>query len=444
MVFCGPDPPTFYTAQYLSRISSISLLLYTPLPSVYTPKCITFPYLSNTNITLHYTNNAHIQITLPAKFKEIYSRSKIDLTNVPDQAHITLSIKTVDANLVIPAHEADGIKRGPKFYSASSQDVLVPWNHIALTQLSSNCLDGNMSDDHRWSMSCAVCRTPIIPNCGTTIQTWKALPSETWAEMMDFWHCHKPHNDNHKDHEHSHTQFNKAYAVSKFIPSPNSAMVGVSYILFHISNIPNISVPSSNLNRPGNFLQCQKCQTTIGVQDTDTSYKLWKWNLSFNSKVIPPFFYVSAIINELITSHAVYNFAISQEVYQYAGSNDSSTKQGDKIISPDKVKILLWVVNADIRYTSTFSQPLDNLETSHRGFKILYSDEDAMIPELQEKNEQMEIEQLWFPEIVIASLLQHLQENKYVFSKFPSAKQSPPSLPVSKGWKESILEKYSQ
>jgi ubiquitin-protein ligase E3 D len=24
------------------------------------------------------------------------------------------------------------------------------------------------------------------------IQTWKDLPSENWAEMMDFWHCHKP------------------------------------------------------------------------------------------------------------------------------------------------------------------------------------------------------------------------------------------------------------
>ena len=24
------------------------------------------------------------------------------------------------------------------------------------------------------------------------INTWKNLPSENWAELMDFWHCHKP------------------------------------------------------------------------------------------------------------------------------------------------------------------------------------------------------------------------------------------------------------
>lgn len=29
--------------------------------------------------------------------------------------------------------------------------------------------------------------------------TWKDLPSGNWAEMMDFWHCHKP--DPHEGHE---------------------------------------------------------------------------------------------------------------------------------------------------------------------------------------------------------------------------------------------------
>ena len=24
------------------------------------------------------------------------------------------------------------------------------------------------------------------------VRSWKDLPSENWAEMMDFWHCHRP------------------------------------------------------------------------------------------------------------------------------------------------------------------------------------------------------------------------------------------------------------
>ena len=39
---------------------------------------------------------------------------------------------------------------------------------------------------------------------------WKDLPSGNWAEMMDFWHCHKP--DPHEDHDHNHDHENSATA----------------------------------------------------------------------------------------------------------------------------------------------------------------------------------------------------------------------------------------
>lgn len=40
-------------------------------------------------------------------------------------------------------------------------------------------------------ISCRECGTTILPS--GAVQTWKDLPSENWAEMMDFWHCHRPH-----------------------------------------------------------------------------------------------------------------------------------------------------------------------------------------------------------------------------------------------------------
>lgn len=39
-------------------------------------------------------------------------------------------------------------------------------------------------------VDCRECGEPIIP--GEAIKTFKDLPSENWAEMMEFWHCHKP------------------------------------------------------------------------------------------------------------------------------------------------------------------------------------------------------------------------------------------------------------
>lgn len=43
-------------------------------------------------------------------------------------------------------------------------------------------------------LSCRMCNETILER--GIIKSWKDLPSEDWAEMMDFWHCHKP--DDHK------------------------------------------------------------------------------------------------------------------------------------------------------------------------------------------------------------------------------------------------------
>lgn len=38
-------------------------------------------------------------------------------------------------------------------------------------------------------VACQSCRNIVAKD---KISAWKDLPSENWAEMMDFWHCHKP------------------------------------------------------------------------------------------------------------------------------------------------------------------------------------------------------------------------------------------------------------
>ena len=40
-------------------------------------------------------------------------------------------------------------------------------------------------------LACLSCKNVFVDG---NISAWKDLPSEHWAEMMDFWHCHKPHN----------------------------------------------------------------------------------------------------------------------------------------------------------------------------------------------------------------------------------------------------------
>ena len=42
-------------------------------------------------------------------------------------------------------------------------------------------------------IACSSCQSTITEG---KIETWRDVPRENWAEMMDFWHCHRP-NDSH-------------------------------------------------------------------------------------------------------------------------------------------------------------------------------------------------------------------------------------------------------
>ena len=37
-----------------------------------------------------------------------------------------------------------------------------------------------------------VCRSCKATITADQVKVWHNLPSDYWAEMMDFWHCHKP------------------------------------------------------------------------------------------------------------------------------------------------------------------------------------------------------------------------------------------------------------
>ncbi|EPE05938.1 eukaryotic translation initiation factor 3 subunit d [Ophiostoma piceae UAMH 11346] len=70
----------------------------------------------------------------------------------------------------------------------SSDDELAPWSAPDLQP--------------RSKVSCRACSAVIVP--AGRIAAWKDLPSDNWAEMMEFWHCHKPEHKH--DHGHDKTQ----------------------------------------------------------------------------------------------------------------------------------------------------------------------------------------------------------------------------------------------
>jgi len=70
----------------------------------------------------------------------------------------------------------------------SCDENRVPWSALEL--------------EHCVKIRCASCANVVVKE--GVIRTWQDLPSANWAEMMDFWHCHKPHeaeNQNNVDND---------------------------------------------------------------------------------------------------------------------------------------------------------------------------------------------------------------------------------------------------
>lgn len=421
----GPEPPSYYTAEYLKRISSISLIIYTPFPQIFCPKSLKFPY-SGSTVSLIYSNHAAINITLPENFGTSNAYTSMDLTRESNPSYIKLSIKSENEKVRIAPHEIGGRKTGPKFYE-KSVDQPIPLNH---TELSSIYNSGPIS------IQCINCGIDVIrPNL---IMRWKALPSETWAEMMDFWHCHKPADDGK-----SSDLFNKSYAVSKFIPESTSVFVGLTYLLVCVSDLENIEI--ANLGKMNvtqysspNSVNCKSCNSQLGIQDTDTSIKLWKWSIKLSSQeksVIRPYLYVSSQIAELISSHGVYCFSIHPEPMQSPSDNSSFNYTTNKWSSDPQ--ILIWVFNSDIQYRSSGDI------SSRKGFKIFYSDDPKIIPKLEQ--ERGDVEQIYLPQNVIDDLLCHLKQGNKILTMGITdidLQDHQFNKSISKNWNLSILDKY--
>lgn len=97
-------------------------------------------------------------------------------TNIPGRGSIKLSLPATPAKELTSRLSLEQYSSGPLDLPAT-EDNLSPWPAPLLTR------------DTR--VQCRSCNADLL-GIGK-IRVWKDLPSENWAEMMDFWHCHKPY-----------------------------------------------------------------------------------------------------------------------------------------------------------------------------------------------------------------------------------------------------------
>ena len=107
-----------------------------------------------------------------------------------------------------------------------SSETVIPWTAASFS--------------HNVELRCKACRTVLLPQ--GKIQTWKDLPSEGWAEMMEFWHCHKPN----EPHNHEQQTDKKGYSAdSQLAITPSVGLVNATSFILAAADCNNIKVGES-------------------------------------------------------------------------------------------------------------------------------------------------------------------------------------------------------
>ncbi|KAK6338265.1 hypothetical protein TWF730_002333 [Orbilia blumenaviensis] len=177
--------------------------------------------------------------------------------------HIMLPTPVDSPSITLPPAKTYRLSASQTYLSAGEYDVLSdrvqdPWDASFLSPWSSFC--------------CVACTTTIVPR--GRIQKWKNLPSEHWADMMDLWHCHKPHN---KDGDSEGSRYS---GVGRIVAEHTVGLVDPMYFLLRKEDCDNTGIEQTGSNEAETVI-CQLCNVPLGIVDAKADgVRLMKWSLS--------------------------------------------------------------------------------------------------------------------------------------------------------------------
>jgi hypothetical protein len=206
-------------------------------------------------------NSAHSQLSiiLPSEMSmNIYAEHLINIRTLTIQASLPTNSDgsttlSADGNILTLSHQGEAVKVSLPVSIPVSERVKISVPPVPSTNLSIRVrLDDTSPRDSQssetvipWTatslsqqvqLQCKTCHAEILPR--GNVQTWKDLPSEGWAEMMEFWHCHKP---NEPDHEHQTDK--KGYSADSTLAiTPSVGLVNATSFVLATEDCKNIKV----------------------------------------------------------------------------------------------------------------------------------------------------------------------------------------------------------
>ncbi|KAL6817029.1 ubiquitin-conjugating enzyme E2-binding protein [Trichoderma sp. SZMC 28015] len=323
----------------------------------------------------------------------------------------------------------------------SSQDLAwrlpVPATETQLTRFSAENQSVPWSSTDLKVGSCICCR-----HCNYNIvqrgriKSWKDLPSENWAEMMEFWHCHKPHDHEHHDGE---NLSKRGYGANSAITAqPEVGFVDLTSFMFSESDCDGLSFsrPDSDASfdaskeaidatdpvRPLR-ISCKTCRAEIGIYNAlAASITLFKWQVSCETGSPSQ----APNSSECLAATLIATISRSGSSKSVVASHTlDATPEGPQ--SELSQSLHLWVLNANVVYSSTMR------EGRRTAIKVLYQDID-----IEEGNKLVDsmtsgVQEISFPAAAISAARQMLRESN---SLLPSSER------LFQQWHVGLLERW--
>ncbi|KAK0723993.1 ubiquitin-conjugating enzyme E2-binding protein [Apiosordaria backusii] len=339
--------------------------------------------------------------------------STIELTHHGEVHKLTLPAKIPLGGTLLPI---DQRQRG-----TTALSWRLPLGGTAPSQLSSSDVPAWSATDFEAGsqVSCRQCNAVVVEE--GAVKVWKDLPSENWAEMMEFWHCHKPdhHHDDGKDHDHGHGEHSgkadekslaaRGYGASSIISAqPGVGFVDLTTILFTESDCQNITYSNSTFDQGSPNRQdlpatnarslnvfCLSCRSQLGFCVFRTAaVTLLKWQISCTSISGAEPGITECLAATIIST--ISRSASSKSLIMPINETEPEAKQ---------TVIYVWVLNANIVYSSS------NGATGTPAIKLLYQrisreDADKML-----EGVTCEAQEINLPAGAIESVIEHLDES---------------------------------
>ncbi|KAI1412148.1 ubiquitin-conjugating enzyme E2-binding protein [Hypoxylon sp. FL1857] len=307
-------------------------------------------------------------------------------------------------------------------------------------------------------ISCRTCHATIVES--GTIKEWKDLPSENWAEMMEFWHCHKPHDHGHGHGHNDGLTTSKAYGASSRISAQSGiGFVDLTSFLLSGKDVSSDSASALEITKsqsspePRNEAEtcdnehkdgeahhlraenlpyfCQSCKSQVGVlNDQGTSVSLFKWQIHVNERAhqtphaLPglPHCLSAMLIATMARSGCSKSIILPIKLQDQQVQDESQANETTESL------LNIWVFNSNITFSSTEEarSPIPAVKVFYR--MVTQAEADKLLDSMTS-----DVQDIYLPADAIQKVVDILTSSNHV---------SPQNDRQLKNWKVGLLEKW--